>query len=241
MNTVNDGPHILVVDDDREIRSLLARFLDRHGFRVTTAADGREMRAARQGGQVNLVVLDLVLPGEDGFSLCRAIRTDSDLPIVVITAHDAEDDRIDSLDMGADDYLAKPFNPRELVARIRAVLRRTGEQAKTAPSARRLCFRGWELDPAERTLARPDGSAVALTGGEFDLLLALVERAGQVLDRDRLLEITGGQDAKSFDRSIDTRISRLRDRLGDDGKAPALIKTVRGRGYVLAAAVEELG
>jgi two-component system, OmpR family, response regulator len=235
-------PHILVVDDDREIRDLLARFLERQQMRVSTARDGREARRAWTAGHYHLVVLDLMLPGESGFDLARWMRGQSDIPIVMLTAMGEETDRIIGLELGADDYLAKPFNPRELLARIRAVLRRAGDQAgrRPDPVGRSLRFAGWVLEPARRRLLNPDGVEVALTGGEYDLLLALLERPNRVLTRDMLLDLLRGRQAGPFDRAIDVAISRLRRKLEDDGRNGQLIKTVRGGGYVLAATVERL-
>lgn len=232
-------PHILVVDDDREIRSLVAQLLRKHGFRVTDAADGREMMQVLEDGRFDLVVLDLMLPGEDGLSLCRRVRGTSSLPIIMLTAMGEETDRIVGLEMGADDYLPKPFNPRELLARIRAVLRRTGgeppEPQKENGGLR--IFEGWSLDLAKRELRAPDGTLVPLTAGEYDLLAAIVERPGRVLSRDHLLDLTRGRDAAPFDRSVDVQISRLRRKLEPDPKEPQIIKTVRGGGYVLACEV----
>jgi two-component system, OmpR family, response regulator len=233
-------PHILVVDDDREIRSLVSQFLRKHGFRVTDAADGRDMMQVLDGGRFDLVVLDLMLPGEDGLSLCRRVRAGSSLPIIMLTAMGEETDRIVGLEMGADDYLPKPFNPRELLARIRAVLRRSGaeapEPAEEAGGTR--VFEGWSLDLAKRELRAPDGTLVPLTAGEYDLLAAIVERPGRVLSRDQLLDLTRGRDAVPFDRSIDVQISRLRRKLEPDPKEPQIIKTVRGGGYVFACEVK---
>jgi len=233
-------PHILVVDDDREIRDLLARFLERNRFRVTTARDGRETRRAWPLGHYQLVVLDLMLPGEGGLEVARWLRQQGDVPIVMLTAMGEETDRIIGLELGADDYVPKPFNPRELLARIRAVLRRTSERAekKVEPAAKSVRFSGWTLEPARRRLLNPDGAEVALTGGEYDLLVALVERANRVLTRDMLLDLLRGRQAGPFDRAIDVAISRLRRKLEDDGRHAQLIKTVRGGGYVLAAEIE---
>jgi two-component system, OmpR family, response regulator len=234
--------HILVVDDDREIRDLLARFLERHQMRVTAVRDGREARRAWAGGHYRLVVLDLMLPGESGLDLARWLRGQSNVPIVMLTAMGEETDRIIGLELGADDYVPKPFNPRELLARIRAVLRRAGEQAeKSSESAgRNLRFSGWVLEPARRRLLNPDGAEVALTGGEYDLLVALLERPNRVLTRDMLLDLLRGRQAGPFDRAIDVAVSRLRRKLEDDGRNAQLIKTVRGGGYVLASSVERL-
>ncbi|WP_048861939.1 response regulator, partial [Acidisphaera rubrifaciens] len=234
-------PHILVVDDDREIRDLLARFLERNRMRVTAVRDGRETRRAWTQGHYQLVVLDLMLPGEGGLDLARWIRTQADTPIVMLTAMGEETDRIIGLELGADDYVAKPFNPRELLARIRAVLRRAGEAAerKADHGTQALGFNGWTLEPARRRLLNPEGVEVPLTGGEYDLLQALVERPNRVLTRDMLLDLLRGRQAGPFDRAIDVAISRLRRKLEDDGRNAQLIKTVRGGGYVLAATVEK--
>jgi two-component system OmpR family response regulator len=233
-------PHILVVDDDREIRELLARFLERHRLRVTAVRDAREARRAWGSANFQLVVLDLMLPGEGGLDLARWMQAQADVPIVMLTAMGEETDRIVGLELGADDYLAKPFNPRELLARIRAVLRRAGDRSerRAEAAAKVLHFSGWTLEPARRRLLNPDSAEVALTGGEFDLLLALAERPNRVLTRDMLLDLLRGRQAGPFDRAIDVAVSRLRRKLEDDGRHAQLIKTVRGGGYVLAADVE---
>jgi len=234
-------PHILVVDDDREIRDLLGKFLERHALRVTTARDGREARRAWLNGHFQLVVLDLMLPGESGLDLARWLRSQGNVPIVMLTAMGEETDRIIGLELGADDYVPKPFNPRELLARIRAVLRRAGEAADRridASVVQTLHFAGWILEPARRRLLNPDGVEVPLTGGEYDLLVALAERPNRVLTRDMLLDLLRGRQAGPFDRAIDVAVSRLRRKLEDDGRHAQLIKTVRGGGYVLATAVE---
>ena len=235
-------PHIMVVDDDREIRDLLGRFLEKHRLRVTTVRDAREARRAWTNGHYQLIVLDLMLPGESGLDLARWLRSVSDVPIVMLTAMGEETDRIIGLELGADDYVPKPFNPRELLARIRAVLRRAGDAPASRHEAgsRALRFAGWTLEPARRRLLNPEGAEVALTGGEYDLLLALAERPNRVLTRDMLLDLLRGRQAGPFDRAIDVAISRLRRKLEDDGRNAQLIKTVRGGGYVLAASVERL-
>ena len=237
-------PHILVVDDDREIRDLLSRFLERQGMRVTAARDAKEARRLWPLGRYHLVVLDLMLPGESGLDLARWLRGQAAVPIVMLTAMAEETDRIVGLELGADDYLGKPFNPRELLARIRAVLRRAsgGEAgaAKEAP-AKAIRFAGWLLEPARRRLLSPDGAEVPLTGGEYELLQVLVERPNRVLTRDMLMDLLRGRQAGPFDRAIDVAVSRLRRKLEDDGRNPSLIKTVRGGGYVLAANVERGG
>jgi len=242
VTAMDQMPHILVVDDDREIRDLLARFLERNRFRVTAARDAREARRAWPNGHYHLVVLDLMLPGEGGLELARWLRSQADIPIVMLTAMGDETDRIIGLELGADDYVPKPFNPRELLARIRAVLRRTGERAAggSEDNAKTLRFAGWVIEPTRRRLLNPDGAEVALTAGEFDLLLALAERANRVLTRDMLLDLLRGRQAGPFDRAIDVAVSRLRRKLEDDGRHAQLIKTVRGGGYVLAAPVERL-
>ncbi len=234
-------PHILVVDDDREIRDLLARFLERHRFRVTAVRDARDARRAWPSAHFQLVVLDLMLPGEGGLDLARWMRQQSDVPIVMLTAMGEETDRIIGLELGADDYVPKPFNPRELLARMRAVLRRTADRPERRPgdAGRPMRFAGWTLEPARRRLLNPEQVEVPLTGGEYDLLLALVERANKVLTRDMLLDLLRGRQAGPFDRAIDVAISRLRRKLEDDGRQAQLIKTVRGGGYVLAADVQK--
>ena len=237
---MEQSPHILVIDDDRDIRELLGRFLEKHQIRVTAVRDAKEARRAWINGYYQLVVLDLMLPGESGLDLARWLRTQTDVPIVMLTAMGEETDRIIGLELGADDYVPKPFNPRELLARIRAVLRRAGDQDdhRHDPAARAYRFGGWSLEPARRRLLNPDGVEVPLTGGEYDLLVALVERANRVLTRDMLLDLLRGRQAGPFDRAIDVAISRLRRKLEDDGRNAQLIKTVRGGGYVLAATVE---
>jgi two-component system OmpR family response regulator len=235
---MTSSPHLLVVDDDREIRDLLSRFLARHGYRVTVARDGVEMIKALGDGKFDLIVLDLMLPGEDGLSLCRKVRATSDIPVVMLTAMGEETDRIVGLEMGADDYVPKPFNPRELLARIKAVLRRTGPRAAARSPDVRMRFAGFTLDAAARRLIADTGDEVRLTAGEYDLLLAFVERPGRVLSRDQILDFTRGRSAAPFDRSIDIQVSRLRRKIERDPDAPEIIKTVRSGGYVFAVAVE---
>jgi two-component system OmpR family response regulator len=232
-------PHLLVIDDDREIRDLLGMFLERQGFRVTVARDAREARRLWGQGIFQLVVLDLMMPGENGLDFARWLRSQSDVPIVMLTAMGEETDRILGLELGADDYMPKPFNPRELLARIRAVLRRVGEAGSRGEESgqRNITFADWTLDPTRRRLINPEGVEVPLTGGEYDLLAALVERANRVLTRDMLLELLRGRQAGPFDRAIDVAISRLRRKLEDNGRHAQIIKTVRGGGYVLAAEV----
>ncbi len=234
------APHILVVDDDREIRGLLARYLGKEGYRVTTAGDGREMAKSLRDGAIDLVVLDLMLPGEDGLALCRRIRAESLLPVIMLTARGEEIDRIVGLEMGADDYLAKPFNPRELLARIKAVLRRARGVAagRLDSEGGVLAFAGWRLDLGSHGLISPEGLLVPLSGGEFGLLAAFATHPGRVLSRDQLLDLARGRDAQPFDRAIDVQVSRLRRKIEADPRAPRLIKTVRGGGYLFACEVE---
>ena len=240
---MEQAPHILVVDDDREIRDLLARFLEeKHQMRVTAVGDARAARPAQNKTHKHQVVVVQINTRGGGLEFARWLRAQSDVPIVMLTAMGEETDRIIGLELGADDYVPKPFNPRELLARIRAVLRRAGDapERRTELSARNLRFGGWTLEPARRRLLNPEGVEVALTGGEYDLLVALVERSNRVLTRDMLLDLLRGRQAGPFDRAIDVAISRLRRKLEDDGRNAQLIKTVRGGGYVLAATVERM-
>jgi two-component system OmpR family response regulator len=237
---MNASPHILIVDDDREIRDLLAKSLGKHGLRVTTAADGRDMRRVLEDSRIDLIVLDLMLPGEDGLTLCRNLRATSRIPIIMLTAMGEETDRIVGLEMGADDYVAKPFNPRELLARIKAVLRRVEQPPPAEPGGEgtRLAFAGWSLDLESRELHRPDGVMVPLSGGEFELLAAFCTHPGRVLSRDQLLDLARGREAQPFDRSIDVQVSRLRRKIEADSQDPALIKTVRNGGYLFTPRVQ---
>ncbi|HYF86046.1 response regulator [Azospirillum sp.] len=236
-------PHLLVVDDDREIRSLVAQFLTKHGFRVTGVRDGAEMMRTLDGARVDLIVLDLMLPGEDGLSLCRRLRAapqTAQTPVIMLTAMGEETDRIVGLEMGADDYLAKPFSPRELLARIKAVLRRvSAPPVAGAPAAAGtvLRFEGWSLDLTKRELRSPDGVLVQLSAGEYDLLVAFVEHPQRVLTRDQLLDLARGRSAVPFDRSVDVQVSRLRRKIEPDPAEPTLIKTVRGGGYLFTPSV----
>jgi two-component system, OmpR family, response regulator len=235
-----DSPHILVVEDDVEISRLVGRYLRENDCRVSLAADGLEMDRTISTSRVDLVVLDLMLPGEDGLSLCRRLRMTSRLPVVMLTAKGEEIDRIIGIEMGADDYISKPFNPRELLARIRAVLRRTSLAGLSAgdTGSRSMTFQNWQLDCVARTLNSPAGSQVTLTSAEFDLLQALCERAGRTLSRDQLIDITQGRAAGAFERSIDVLISRVRRKIERDPHRPELIKTVRSGGYIFTPVVE---
>ncbi len=231
------SPHILVVDDDREIRDLLSRFLVKHGLRVSAARDGVDMMRTLDGAAIDLVVLDLMMPGEDGLSLCRRLRAKSMLPVIMLTAMGEDTDRIVGLEMGADDYLAKPFNPRELLARIKAVLRRAQAAAAAAPVGTLLRFCGWTLDAGARSLTNAAGEEVILSTGEWELLHAFVTHPRRVLSRDQLLDLARGRAAVPFDRSIDIQVMRLRRKIEADPADPQLIKTVRGGGYVFAVEV----
>jgi two-component system OmpR family response regulator len=231
--------HILVVDDDKEIRTLLSGFLVRHGYRVSVAQNGAAMMQTLAGARIDLVILDIMMPGEDGLSLCRRLRANDTTPIIMLTAVGEETDRVVGLEMGADDYLTKPFSMRELLARIRAVLRRAAMPAPGSPAGTRRVFEfaGWRLDVTRRQLYSLAKALVDLRAAEFDLLLALVERPQHVLTRDQLLDLARGRAATAFDRSIDVHISRLRQRIEVDPKEPDLIKTVRSEGYVFSALV----
>ncbi len=226
---------ILLVEDDPELRPLIADLLAREGFAVEAVANGAEMDATLKTGPFDMLVLDLMLPGEDGLSICRRVRARSALPILMLTARKEDIDRIIGLELGADDYLGKPFNPRELTARIRAVLRRTSGTIE--PPDEVIVFDDWQIDPARRAVAR-HGEDLSLTSGEYELLLVLATHANRVLSRDWLLDQTQGRSAEPYDRSIDVQISRLRRKLGDDPRSPHLIKTVRNGGYIFAAKVE---
>ena len=232
--------HILVVDDDAEIRSLLGDYLRKNGYSATAVADGKAMWTALSRSKFDLIVLDLMLPGEDGLTLCRTLRAESDTPVIMLTARGEETDRIVGLEIGADDYLAKPFSPRELLARIKSVLRRARSlpQNLRADDARTIRFAGWRLDTVARHLVSAEGVVTSLSGSEYQLLRILLSHANHVLTRDQLMVLTKGRESEPFDRSIDLQISRLRHRLGDDPSDPRIIKTVRGHGYVLAVPVE---
>lgn len=232
--------HVLVVDDDRELRSLLAEYLQKQGYRVTAVADGKGMRAAINAARPDVIVLDVMLPGEDGFALCREVRARSQTPIIMLTARGDETDRVVGLELGADDYVPKPYSPRELVARIRSVLRRARSLPDNLQPDPHTQFRfaGWALDAVTRNLTSPQGVVVALSGTEFRLLRVFLDHPNSVLTRDQLIELMLARDAGPYDRAIDVQVSRLRQRLGEGAREPAIIKTVRGQGYVLAARVE---
>jgi two-component system OmpR family response regulator len=236
---MNERPHLLIVDDDREIRGLLAQYLEKHEFRTSAVADGKEMRRVLERSHVDLLVLDLMLPGEDGLALCRELRSRSQLPIIMLTARGEDVDRIIGLELGADDYIAKPFNPRELLGRIKAVLRRSAHAPRdpSPENVRGFSFGGWRLDTVTRALTDATGKEVPLSGAEYRLLAVLLGSANRVLTRAQLTELLRGRDADPFDRSIDVRVSRLRQILGDDARAPQIIKTVYGEGYVIGVNV----
>lgn len=230
---------ILVVDDDAEIRDLLKEYLMKNGYSVETAEDGKSMRQQCSVQKFDLIVLDIMMPGDDGFTLCKEVRAKSNVPIIMLTAGSDETDRIIGLELGADDYVGKPFNPRELLARIKAVSRRYEERGeRNQPESRQhIRFGDWSLDLTNRELTDPEGQVQSLNGADFNLLYLFLSRPSEVLSRDDLSHHLRGRDASPFDRSIDVQISRLRSRLNDDGKSPQLIKTVRGAGYILTVPV----
>jgi two-component system, OmpR family, response regulator len=243
---MKESPHILVVDDHRDIRDSLSRYLQKHEFRVTTAEDSAAARRSLKVSAVDLVVLDIMMPGEGGLSLCRHLREATDLPVILLTAMGEETDRIVGLEMGADDYLTKPFNPRELLARIRAVLRRAtslpvgATRQRIGEPGQKLGFGRWVLDIGRRELAGDDRVAISLSTAEFALLGAFVSHPGLVLSRDQLLDLTRGRAAEVFDRSIDNQVSRLRRKIEADPKNPVLIKTVWGGGYIFTPEIRRL-
>ncbi len=229
--------HLLVVDDDQDIRELLQEYLQHNGYRVSVAEDGKGMWRVLDKEHIDLVVLDIMLPGDDGLTLCRQLRASSALPVIMLTALGDETDRIVGLELGADDYLAKPFNPRELLARVRGVLRRAGGDVGEMQTLR---FADWTIDRNAHHLVSPQGVVVNLSSGEYRLLDAFLSHPNRVLSRDQLMEILQGRDWGPFDRSIDVQVSRLRRRLKGDGKGPDMIKTVRGEGYMFTAKVSRV-
>jgi two-component system, OmpR family, response regulator len=238
--------HVLVVDDDRDIRQMVGDYLRRNGLRVSLAADGRELRAALDTSDIDLIVLDVMMPGEDGLSLCRNLRAGKhrSVPVVLLTARDDETDRIIGLEMGADDYVTKPFSSRELLARINAVIRRARmlpPNLQVSEASRLIRFGDWRLDTTARHLLDADGTAYPLSGAEFRLLRVFIDHPQRVLSRDQLLNLTQGRDAELFDRSIDLLVSRLRQRLGDGAREQTYIKTVRSEGYVFSQPVMLIG
>lgn len=239
MTTPAATPRILIVDDDEDIRTLLADYLGEQGWYISTARDGASMQKVLDMMPIDLIVLDLTLPGSDGLTLCRDLRARSPIPVIMLTARSAPLDRILGLEMGADDYLCKPFEPRELLVRIRNVLRRsTAVTGDVAGGATIWHFADWMLDETTRQLKNRAGLVVMLSGGEYRLLKVLLERPNRALSRDQLLTLTQGRETDPLDRSIDLHISRLRQKLGDDARAPRLIKTLRNEGYLLASTVK---
>ncbi|BCK86622.1 transcriptional regulatory protein OmpR [Sideroxyarcus emersonii] len=242
MTNPGTPPRILIVDDDADIRSLLADYLGEQGWLVSTAPDGMAMQQVLDNTPIDLIVLDLTLPGSDGLTLCRDLRARSAIPVVMLTARSAPLDRILGLELGADDYLCKPFEPRELLVRIRNVLRRNSAAIKEPSGSSAMWhFADWTLDENTRQLQNGAGLVVMLSGGEYRLLKAMLERPNRALNRDQLLNLTQGRETDPLDRSIDLHISRLRQKLGDDARAPRLIKTLRNEGYLLAATVTRGG
>lgn len=236
-----EEPHILVVDDHRDIREPLARYLQRHNMRTSLAASAAEARKVMETAAIDLVVLDIMMPGEDGLSLLRGLRQAGDVPVILLTAVTESADRILGLELGADDYVTKPFEPREIVARIRAVLRRGGREdtAVSIEDADEIRFDRWRLRPLRRELIGEDGVALPLGNAEYRLLTVFLEHPRRVLTRDQLLDLASGRSAQPFDRSIDNRVSRLRRKLERDPKNPDLITTVWGGGYMFTAQVEQ--
>ena len=225
-------PHILLVDDEVSIRDPLARYLEKQGYRITEAGNAISAREALKGYDIDVVLLDIMMPGEDGLSLTRSIAENGGPPVILLTARTEEADRIVGLEIGADDYVVKPFSPRELVARIKVALRRAAGSPMAQSSSRKIwAFDGWQLRTTEQQLFDPDGTLVPLSSGEFRLLEALIERAGQVLNRDQLLDLTRGRFAGPYDRSIDNMVSRLRRKIESDPKNPSRLKTIWGGGY----------
>jgi DNA-binding response OmpR family regulator len=233
-------PNVLVVDDDPALRDVISEYLRQNDFRLSEAGGGREMFAALRSQVVDLVILDLRLRGEDGMHLLQQLRSESQLPVIVVTGRTDEADRVMALELGADDYLTKPFSPRELLARVRTVLRRTrsGQEAHGAPVCRAYRFPGWELNLRKRQLVQGDGRVVALSNGEFNLLAALLAAANRVLTRDQLIEMSRRYDNEVYDRAIDVQVLRLRRKIEPDPAQPRLILTERGAGYRFAAPVE---
>jgi DNA-binding response OmpR family regulator len=244
VNPREDAVHILVVDDDQRIRQMLTRYFEQEGYRISVAADGPALRA-QLNDSVDVILLDVVMPGEDGLTLAREIRANSDVGIIMLTGRDDVLDRVVGLEVGADDYIAKPFHLREVLARVRSVLRRRNPRPDQPPRALAprsddevIRFDGWRLDAGRRQLFSPKGEAVALTTGEFDLLSALVKHPGRVFGRDALMDLTRGRSWEAFDRTIDAQVARLRKKIEVDPKKPTLVKSVRGVGYVFTGKVD---
>lgn len=243
---MNTKWHLLVVDDDPEINQLLKDYLQQHDYRVSTACNGKEMQRVLEKHQIDLVILDIMLPGEDGLSLCRRLREQSDIMIIMLSAAGEEADRVIALELGADDYLTKPFSPRELLARIKALARRTtgtlAVQRKKHHIAKlpNIQFLNWTLDCNLRRLLDPDGLVIPLSNGEYELLLAFLENPRRVLTRDQLLDVTRSREGGPFDRTIDVQVGRLRKKIEPNSKDPQIIITIRGGGYQFNADVKEI-
>jgi two-component system OmpR family response regulator len=236
---MSDLQHIVIVDDDLQTRGLLSSYLQSSGFRATAVADGKALERLLSSKPIDLVVLDPMLPGEDGLAICRRLRAQARVPVIILTARRSEPDRIQGLEIGAQDYVSKPFNPRELLARIRNVLGRWDVGARqSAPRPQRYRFARWTLDTISRNLIDPNGNRRSLAGSEYRILEALASQGNRVLSRDELMELTRAREVGAFDRSIDVRISRLRRLLGEDAREPCIIKTVYGEGYVIGVRVE---
>ena len=231
---------LLLVDDEAALREPLAEYLSRQGFSVTEAASAAQARSLLKDELPDLVLLDIMMPGEDGLSLCRHLAEAHAIPTILLTAKGEPTDRIVGLEIGADDYVVKPFEPRELVARIRSVLRRSAKSASPVADDELFEFEGWQLDPLKRRLSDPEGVMVSISSAEFRLLLAFLEHPRQVLDRDRLLDMVQGREAHLFDRAVDNQVSRLRRKIEADNRNPVLIQTVWGGGYMLAADVQRV-
>jgi two-component system, OmpR family, response regulator len=243
-NPKEEAFHILVVDDDPRIRQMLTRYFEQEGYRISVAPDGPAMRA-QLNGSVDVILLDVIMPGDDGLTLAREIRANSDVGIIMLTGRDDVLDRVVGLEVGADDYIAKPFHLREVMARVKSVLRRRGPRADQSPRAPApssedevIRFEGWRLDAGRRQLVSPTGEEVVLTTGEFDLLSALIKHPGRVFGRETLMDLTRGRSWEAFDRTIDAQVARLRKKIEIDPKNPALVKSVRGVGYVFTGKVE---
>lgn len=226
------SPHVLIVEDDREIRTMVARFLEKRGLRVSTAGDAKGMDRLMRASKIDMIVLDLMLPDEDGLSICRRVRAASSLPIIMLTASGDPVARVVGLEMGADDYVPKPFEPNELLARIRAVLRRSHTSSQTAGQLTSMRFCGWHINAVTRNLHNPEGSRVVLTSAELDLLLAFCRHSQRILTRDQLLDLSQGRSGTPLDRSVDILVSRIRRKIESSPRDPELIKTVRSGGYI---------
>jgi len=235
-----DQPRLLLVDDEATLRVPLAEYLARQGFRVTEADNAARARSVLRDEVPDLVLLDIMMPGEDGLSLCRHMVEARDIPVILLTAKGEATDRIVGLEIGADDYVVKPFEPRELVARIRSVLRRAHRSGAPVEDNEAYLFEGWQLDPLKRRLIDPEGVVVPISSAEFRLLSALLDHPRQVMDRDRLLDLVQGREAHLFDRAVDNQVSRLRRKIEIDSRNPQLIQTVWGGGYMLAADVRRV-